>query len=203
MTIKKIKSPITWDLMILSIRLLLAFIFLSYGIGKLSGGQFGNLTDKELSTPIKELTLFKVGWYLFDHQPFKYFIGISQIIAAVLILYRKTIIIGILMLIPIVANILIIDLTIMPYGFKVAFFFRLTGYLFYMCLILYYYRRDLIPVWRVITTIKTLKLNHKYLNYLWIIPIMIILECIPIIPKYLFLIIKHFDKFYEQIKSLF
>ncbi|MFC7525545.1 hypothetical protein ACFQRK_16395 [Parapedobacter sp. GCM10030251] len=82
-----------------------------------------NLTVQELATPIQELSLFKIAWYLFDHQPFKIFIGISQIVASLLLLFNRTMVIGALMLVPIVANILIIDLTIMPYAFKLAFFF--------------------------------------------------------------------------------
>jgi uncharacterized membrane protein YphA (DoxX/SURF4 family) len=42
------------------IRILLACVFISYGIGKLLGGQFGGLTQEELYTPIGELSLFKI-----------------------------------------------------------------------------------------------------------------------------------------------
>lgn len=90
----------TKELFILGLRILLFIIFMNYGIGKLSGGQFGNLTTQELNTPIKDLSLFKIGWYLFDHQPFKAFIGISQIIAACLLLFNRTYLIGLLILTP-------------------------------------------------------------------------------------------------------
>ena len=72
----------------------------------------------KMTDAIQDLSLSKIAWHLFHHQPFKIFIGISQIVAALLLLYNRTMVIGALMLIPIVANILIIDLTIMPYGFK-------------------------------------------------------------------------------------
>lgn len=192
------------DLLILSIRILLSLIFISYGVGKLIGGQFGNLTEQELSTPIKDLSLFKIAWYLFDHQPFKMFIGISQIIAALLLLYKRTMIIGALMLIPIVANILIIDLTIMPYGFKIAFAFRLTLYLFYIALLLYYYRKDLFPVIGKMSSVQPSrdKLNRKmpYLLLLLMIPA---LEIIPSVLKMSYFAITHPQVFWDSVNSLF
>lgn len=66
-----------FDYLIIVIRFLLAVIFISYGYGKLTEGQFG-LTIQELQKPVKELNLLQIGWYLFDQQPFKFFIGISQ-----------------------------------------------------------------------------------------------------------------------------
>lgn len=192
------------DLLILSIRILLSLIFISYGVGKLIGGQFGNLTEQELSTPIQELSLFKVAWYLFDHQPFKMFIGISQIIAALLFLYRRTMIIGALMLIPIVANILIIDLTIMPYGFKVAFAFRLSLYLFYIAILLYYYRKDLLPVIGKMSSVQPFrdKLNKKML-YLLVLLMIPALEIIPSVIKMGYFALTHPQVFWDGVKSLF
>ncbi|WP_270089418.1 DoxX family protein [Sphingobacterium sp. SYP-B4668] len=191
------------DLIILSIRCLLAFIFLSYGIGKLSNGQFGNLTTKELSTPIQELSLFKVGWYLFDHQPFKYFIGISQIIASLLLLHRKTVIIGALMLIPIIVNILVIDLTIMPKGLKIAFTFRLSFYLLFISALLYYYREDLLPLLKRLVDIKAIKLVHTKLSYMLVPVFMILLECSSSVFKLIYIAATHPHHIWEMIKSIF
>lgn len=192
------------DLTILSIRLLLAIIFISYGTGKLFGGQFGNLTETELATPIKDLSLFKVAWYLFDHQPFKIFIGISQIIASLMLLYNRTMVIGALMLIPIIANILIIDLTIMPYGFKVAFGFRLTAYLCYIGFLLFYYKNNLVPAWRSIASIKPLLYaNHKTASYLLVIILVPTLEFAPALLKMMYFAATHPQSFWNAIKSLF
>lgn len=192
------------DLTILSIRLLLAIIFISYGTGKLLGGQFGNLTETELTTPIKDLSLFKVAWYLFDHQPFKIFIGISQIAASLMLLYNRTMVIGALMLIPIIANILIIDLTIMPYGFKVAFGFRLTAYLCYIGLLLLYYKNDLFPAWRTIASIKPLRYaNHRTASYLLVIILVPTLEFAPALLKMIYFATTHPQSFWNAIRSLF
>ncbi|MCW8310203.1 MULTISPECIES: DoxX family membrane protein [Sphingobacterium] len=191
-------------LLVLSIRILLALIFIHYGIGKLSGGQFGRLSDAEQNTPIKELSLFKIGWYLFDHQPFKAFIGISQLVASVLLLFNRTVILGLLMLIPIILNILIIDLTIMNYGFKVAFFFRLTGYLFYIALLLFYYKQATFPAFRCITptSLPPHRLSNKW-GYLWILLIIPLLEVATSIPKMLFMLAKHPKEVWAQVMHLF
>lgn len=192
------------DLTVLSIRILLAIIFISYGTGKLFGGQFGNLTEKELATPIQNLSLFKVAWFLFDHQPFKIFIGISQIIASVMLLYNRTMFIGALMLIPIIANILIIDLTIMPYGFKVAFGFRLSAYLCYIGLLLFYYKSYLVPVCRTIADIKPiLYANHKAASYLLVIIFIPTLEFAPAVLKMIYFATTHPHSFWNAIKSIF
>ncbi|WP_293913367.1 MULTISPECIES: DoxX family protein [unclassified Sphingobacterium] len=199
----RINQEKTLDLIILSIRYLLAFIFLSYGIGKLSGGQFGNLSAKELATPIKDLSLFKTGWYLFDHQPFKYFIAISQITASLLLLYKRTVIIGALMLIPIIVNILIIDLTIMPHSFKIAFTFRLSFYLLFIALLLYYYREDLMPMLKKLMNIHTLKYKHSKLSYLLIPVFMVLLECLNGVFKIIYLIGSNPQRSWEMLKDIF
>lgn len=191
-------------LLVLSIRILLALIFLSYGMSKISGGQFGGLTQAELNTPIKDLSLFKIGWYLFDHQPIKAFIGISQVMAAAFLLFNRTVILGLLMLIPIIFNILVIDLTIMGYGLKVGFFFRLTGYLFYIALLLFYYKQSTFPALRSITQTHSTPTNLKNKwTYLWILLIIPLLEIIPAAPKMLFLIATHPKEVWVQIMHWF
>lgn len=192
------------DLTVLAIRILLSLVFITYGIGKLIGGQFGNLTEQELATPIQELSLFKIAWYLFDHQPFKMFIGISQIIASLLFLYNRTMILGALMLIPIVANILIIDLTIMPYGFKVVFAFRLSLYLLYLAFLMYYYRETLLPAVRNIIAIQPFRYgNPKKTSYLFLILLIPVLEFVPGALKFIYFAITHPQVFWDGVKSLF
>lgn len=192
------------ELIILGIRILFFVIFIQDGIGKLTGRQFGNLTQEELNTPIKDLSLFKVGRYLFDHQPFKAFIGISQIIAALLLLFNRTYIIGLLIFLPIITNILIIDLTIMHYGFKVAFFFRLTFYLLYIVFILYHFRKSLAPAFNALIENRDFRphITNKW-KYLYLMLIIPFLEIISGIFQYAFLVTKHYDIIWDKFKELF
>ncbi|AZA60335.1 hypothetical protein [Chryseobacterium indoltheticum] len=55
-----------WDYFILVARFLLAFTFIKYGYSKLVDGQFG-VSSSDLQVPLKDLPLFKVMWFLFDH----------------------------------------------------------------------------------------------------------------------------------------
>lgn len=192
------------ELIILGIRILFFIVFVFYGVGKLTDGQFGNLTTEELNTPLKDLSLFKIGWYLFDHQPFKAFIGTSQIIAACLLLFNRTFIIGLLMLTPIILNILIIDLTIMPPSLKVSFLFRLTTYLLYIFFVIYYFRHPFFKVWANLKNIRNFenskKIKWKYAYLLIIIPL---LTYLPEVLQFIYGLVFHTDKIIENIQKTF
>ncbi len=136
-----------WDFFILSARVLLAFVFIDYGWGKLTGGQFG-LRPEELNMPVKDLSLFRLSWYLFEQEPFKSFIGISQIIAGLLLLYNRTLILGTLLSIPILTNILVIDIT---YIKMTGFYWRLSYYLVLDFLILWHYRDRMFAAFKNLT----------------------------------------------------
>lgn len=168
-----------WDYFILCARVLLAYTFLNYGWGKLSGGQFG-ISAAEMNMSIKELGLFKLSWYLFDQQPFKCFIGVSQIIAALLLLYNRTLMIGALLLIPILANILVIDMT---YIKMPAFYWRLSYYLLLDFLILWHYREKMIIAFNTIVAGMNTKYKFNWKAYLLIPAIVILLECLPSLVK--------------------
>ena len=82
------KKYLQFDLLILAMRLLLAFTLWNYGYSKLTDGQFG-ISEAEQNTAIKDLSLFRISWYVFEAEPFKSFVGISQVIAAVLLVYKR------------------------------------------------------------------------------------------------------------------
>lgn len=174
-----LKKAILWDYFILCARVLIALTFLSYGWGKLTNRQFG-LTEEQLSAPLKDLGLFKLSWYLFDQEPFKSFVGISQIIAGLLLLYNRTIILGALISIPILLNILIIDIT---YIKMTGFYWRLSYYLFLDFLILWHYKDRLKQALSNISIGLSTKFKFPLWAYL-ILPLMaIVLEIIGVFPK--------------------
>lgn len=178
MTEKKQKL---WDYFILCARVLIACTLLSYGWSKLTEGQFG-ISAKELATPVKDLGLFKLSWYLFDHEPFKSFVGISQIIAGLLLLYNRTLILGVLLSLPILVNILVIDITYIKMS---GFYWRLSYYLFLDFLILWHYKDRMILAFRNIFGGLTTKFKYPIWAYL-ILPIMAIgLEILGVVPRLL------------------
>ena len=93
-----------------------------------------------MATQLKDVSLFKLSWYSFDHEPFKSFIGVSQIICGLLLLINRTTLIGAFLFLPIVATILIIDLTFMPISLAQGFAWRLSFYIFLDLLILWHYK---------------------------------------------------------------
>ncbi|MFM9945460.1 MAG: DoxX family membrane protein [Bacteroidia bacterium] len=167
------------DYFILCARVLLAWTFLSYGWGKLNGGQFG-LSPEQLAIPLKDIGLFKLSWYLFDQEPFKSFVGISQIIAALLLLYNRTIILGAIMSIPILVNILIIDIT---YIKMTGFYWRLSWYLCLDFLILWHYRDRMLLAFKTIFSGLSTKFKYPWWAYLMLPVMAIVLEFLIIIPK--------------------
>jgi uncharacterized membrane protein YphA (DoxX/SURF4 family) len=173
-----------WDYLILVSRVLLAWTFLRYGFSKLTGGQFG-VTEAEMTTPLKDLSLFKVSWFLFDQEPFKSFIGVSQLICGTLLLVNRTALVGAFMFLPIVTAILVIDLSFMPEGLAFSFAWRLSFYILLDLLIIWHYREQVRSIWEFALKKVTTKFKYPWWAY-FILPIAAIgLEIVGALPKIL------------------
>ncbi|GAA4319898.1 hypothetical protein [Compostibacter hankyongensis] len=160
----KISRQRAFDYFILAARISLAYTLIKYGQAKLTGGQFG-VSPEELNTPLKDLSLFRLSWYLADHEPFKSFIGICQIITAGLLLYSRTCIMGALMSIPIWLNILVWDMTFM--GLLTPFVIRIPYYLLLTFLILWHYREKLFPALHSCT--EGMATRYVYPLWAWLV----------------------------------
>ncbi len=163
----------------LSARVLIAWTFLSYGWGKLTGGQFG-ISPEEMATPVKDLSLFRLSWYLFSHEPFNTFVGVSQIVAALLLLINRTVILGALLAIPILANILIIDITYLKMQ---GFYWRLSYYLLLVFLILWHYKERVFATLKILTTGVSTKFKFPVWAYLILPLAAIALEVLGVVPQ--------------------
>lgn len=90
------------------------FLLFIYGSGKLLGGQFyrrGHLPDEIANTPLIELSGFDLAWSFMGYSyGYILFIGISQLLGAFLLLFEKTKLLGVLILIPILTNIIVFDM---------------------------------------------------------------------------------------------
>lgn len=126
-----------WDYFILVGRFLLGWTFLRYGFGKITESQFG-LDASAMATPIEDLSLFQLGWYLFEQEHFNTFVGISQILCGGLLIWNRTALIGAFLFLPLVGNILMVDLTIMPPLMAKTFAWRLSAYILLDLLILWH-----------------------------------------------------------------
>ncbi len=91
------------------------FIILNiYGISKLLGGQFymkGKLPAEIANTTLGEVSSFSLAWTFMGHSYFYIlFIGITQLVGAWFLLWNRTKLIGVLLLIPIMVNIILFDI---------------------------------------------------------------------------------------------
>ena len=91
------------------------FIILNiYAISKIFGGQFymkGKLPIEIANTTLGDASSFSLAWTFMGHSYFYIlFIGITQLIGAWFLLWNKTKLIGVFILIPIMVNIILFDI---------------------------------------------------------------------------------------------
>ena len=90
------------------------FIILNiYAISKIFGGQFymkGKIPNEIATTTLGEASGFSLAWTFMGHSYFYIlFVGITQLIGAWFLMWNKTKLLGVLILIPIMVNIIIFD----------------------------------------------------------------------------------------------
>jgi hypothetical protein len=94
---------------------LYVFVFLNvYGLGKLLGGQFytpESIPEEVASIPLGVASNFDLAW-TFMGRSYGYilFIGISQLLGAWMLLFPRTKLLGVVILLPILANIIVFDI---------------------------------------------------------------------------------------------
>ncbi|WP_353905552.1 hypothetical protein [Pedobacter sp.] len=116
-----------------------------------------------------------------DHEQFKSFIGISQIITAGLLLYNRTVILGAFLSIPIWMNILIWDMSFI--GLNTPFTTRLLFYLLLTTLILVHYKQKVFAALKVFVQGTSTQFKYPIWAYL-VLPIFAIsLELLGAMPR--------------------
>ncbi|WP_298421636.1 hypothetical protein [uncultured Kordia sp.] len=132
------------------------FLFISlYGFGKIMGGQFyrkGMIPAEVAATPIVDVSSFDLAWVFMGHS-FSYilFVGVSQLIGAVCLLFKKTRLLGVIILIPILVNIIVFDIIFLD-----AYAALVNAIIYFLMLlgILYFHKEKIIEVFRILTTQK-------------------------------------------------
>lgn len=188
-----------WDYFILVARFLLAYTFVGYGYSKLSdGGQFG-IPSADMLLPIKDLSLFQVMWYLFDHEPFKSVVGILQMITGILLLFESTALLGVLFFIPIAANIVLMDISFMDKAMGNAFTFRFLSY-FILCFAIMWNDKERIKImWNIIIKKFVWKRKFSWIMYALVPVFAIILSIVSAIPN----LIYYYIIFPEDLLNIF
>lgn len=91
-------------------RYFLALDVSTYGFGKIFKTQFGHLYSRE-DLPIGSLNGFELTWNYFGHSyTFAVILGVLQIGGSILLLFRRTTLSGIFILLPVMVNIVLIDI---------------------------------------------------------------------------------------------
>src|SRR5918993_5347848 len=91
-------------------RWIAAVLCIVYGFAKINGSQF-TVLDSELSKPLGEVSGFWLTWYYFSYSPaYGTLLASLQIAGGVLLIIPRTALAGALVLFPVAANILLIDL---------------------------------------------------------------------------------------------
>ncbi|WP_298423705.1 DoxX family membrane protein [uncultured Kordia sp.] len=159
------------DFGVLALRWYLVFYMISYGWSKLTLSQFGVHDSSILEQPIKDIDSFYVAWHLYGRSTFfNISTGIIEIIGGILLIFNRTVLIGALIVLSILAQILIIDIAFTTNIHGLGLPIRISGMIIANLLILYYYRNKIILAWRSLTNEISTKFNYKWWIFL-ILPI--------------------------------
>ncbi len=91
------------------LRYFCAFMLYMYGISKLLHLQF-NMQSQLASHAVGSLTGYQLTWYYFGFsRVYASILGLTQVVGATLLLFRKTTLLGTLAMLPVIANILLIN----------------------------------------------------------------------------------------------
>lgn len=127
----------------------------AYGLGKIVGGQFypkGFLPPELASMPISEVGGFDLLWTFMGYSYiYVLFVGISQLVGAWLLLWNRTKLLGVAILLPILMNIIILDALFFE-GVALGALGSALVYLSLLLYILYHNRAQVITVLQVMLT---------------------------------------------------
>ena len=129
------------------------FIFLNlYGVGKIIGGQFyrrGELPLEVANTTLADAAAFDLAWTFMGYS-FAYilFVGVAEILGACLLIWDRTKLLGVAILLPIMTNILVFDVIFLDTNGAIA---SATIYTLLLLLIVYYNREQVLAAFQALT----------------------------------------------------
>ncbi|MEH6534840.1 MAG: hypothetical protein V7719_00500 [Psychroserpens sp.] len=109
---KRSSYPILFYWLQVVVRVFLFFGMLLYGFAKIFNGQFGDPSLELLVQPVGEMSPMGLAWTFMGHSmAYNIFIGFTEVLGGVLLLYRKTLTIGSLIVIGVMTNVVMMNLT--------------------------------------------------------------------------------------------
>jgi len=92
------------------LRYLSAFLLFTYGSSKLLGRQF-TLPPEVAQRPVGSLTGYQLAWFYYSYSHlYAVILGLVQLAGGALLLFRKTALLGAALMLPVMTNILMINL---------------------------------------------------------------------------------------------
>ncbi|WP_430905408.1 DoxX family membrane protein [Maribacter sp. 2-571] len=159
------------DLAILVLRWYIVFYMISYGFSKLTLSQFGVHDNSILDKPIKSIDSFYVAWHLYGRSLFfNISTGSMEIIGGILLIFNRTTIIGSLLVLTILTQVLIIDISFTVETIGPQLSLRVGGMIIATLLILFYYRHKIIIAFQTLTRGVSTIFKYKW----WIYPILLV-----------------------------
>lgn len=121
-----------------------AYILLSYGFAKVMGAQF-TVLDSQLAKPMGEVSGFWLTWYYFGYSAtYSALVAWAQIIGGVLVCFRRTALAGALLLLPVMVNVVGIDLWVIRFPFDSGALLNAAFVLIALLFILAVHARELL-----------------------------------------------------------
>jgi hypothetical protein len=121
-----------------------AFTLLSYGFAKIMGAQF-TIIESQLDMPMGKVSGFWLTWYYFGLSPaYGAIVAGAQIGGAVLLCFRRTALLGALVLLPVMLNIAAIDYWVIHFPLAAGPLRIALCVLAALLVILFFHRKELI-----------------------------------------------------------
>ena len=134
-------------LLILFLRIIVGVTMIFYGVIKILHIQFG-VPDAVLMQTIAQTDLMTLSWYLADHEPFRSFVGGTEIVIGCAFFHKRFFLIAALASLPVWIGILVMDLTFMRYNYSVIAL--VIGMLSLSLVQIFIYRRHMISAYKEI-----------------------------------------------------
>jgi hypothetical protein len=93
--------------------------------------------------------------------------SLAEIIGGLMIIYNRTLLIGAFILLPILAQIFIINLAYTTDQFGYALPVRLAGMLICDLLVIVYYKERIVNAWQALTHLTTTKFDYRWWVFLF------------------------------------
>lgn len=128
----------------LAARYYAAYTLLGYGFAKVMGAQF-TVLDSQLAKPMGDVSGFWLTWYYFGYSaPYASLVAWAQITGAVLLCFRRTALAGALLLLPVMVNIVGIDVWVIRFPFDSGALRNAVYVLLALLLVVVFHARDLL-----------------------------------------------------------